>query len=141
MVTTKNKCDLQRVKMQQIDYIPICPILIDSAGNIVAGNALYDALPDTVSCMILDHVLNASIVATESLLSAFPDALERYQKLDAALWAALNYKENDDGFLFDITETDVITVDNYDRPPEPTYTKGKHGKKEEEEYASIFSGN
>lgn len=140
MNTTRKKCNLQRIEMPQVDYIPKCPILIDSANNIVAGNALYDALPETVDCMILDHVLNASIIATETLFSALPDALERYQKLDAALWAALNYKEYDDGFLFDTTETDIITVDNYDRPPEPSYTKSKRNQKEEETDAPIFSG-
>lgn len=79
------KKELHQTDMLQIDYCPKCPILVDGNYNIIAGNALYNALPDIVDCIIFDSALNPSVIATEQLFSELPNALQRYQKLSAGI--------------------------------------------------------
>ena len=146
----KRKTDLIRTEMPQVNYRPHSPILIDSNNRILAGNGLFDALPDEVECIVFNHVIQQAIIELEAavLASGFDDIIERYEAIDAFCYEQVHYVAPEpESFLFDAREVQCITKENYIYPGEVSFKKHnmckvkKDENKEEFLHESFFSSN
>jgi hypothetical protein len=115
MVVKRQKSDLIRTEIRQVDFTPTCPILIDSSNRILFGNSVYNALPDTVDCVVFDSGINHCFLYVEKMI--IEAGAEQWERLDREVRYCMN--DNMDqlqGLLFDMPETGVITAENYIYP-------------------------